>query len=381
MTFVGSPGFRHDAEQRIGVLLVNLGTPPAPTAAGIRSFLRRFLADPRVVELPRWFWLPLLYLVILPFRPRKVAPGYRKIWSDEGSPLKVQCRRLTERLNERAARSGQPVLYRMAMSYSEPFIDEALGELKRHGCCSVTVLPLYPQYAGSTTGAVFAAVTRCLNRWRWVPALHFVGGYADHPLYIEALAASIRRHRQSPVGKGPGEGAEGEVRSRLLFSFHGTPSKSLLQGDPYHCQCHKSARLVAAELGLAANDWQLSFQSRFGRAPWLQPSTDETLIRLARGGEAVEVVCPGFAVDCVETLEEIALSGREAFFAAGGTRFDYIPALNDGEGHLQLLESLSLQPWLQTLERLRQLNSDEERRQRSERARSLGAVEGGFDSG
>ncbi len=372
MRFIGSPDFRHDGELRIGVLLVNLGTPSAPNAAGIRPFLRRFLADRRVVELPRWLWRPLLYGVILPFRPGRIAHNYSKIWSDEGSPLRVQCRRLTERLNERAARSGQPVLYRLALSYSEPFIDDALEDMRRHGCSSVTVLPLYPQYAGSTTGAVFDAVTRRLKHWRWVPALHFVGGYADDPLYVEAVAASIRQHRKSR-GRGAREGAS----PKLLFSFHGTPHKSLLQGDPYHCQCHKSARLIAAELKLGTDDWRLCFQSRFGAAPWLRPYTDETLLGLARAGEAVEVVCPGFSVDCVETLEEINLAGREAFLAAGGAGFEYIPALNDGEGHVKLLESLSLQPWLQTLERLQHANSGGERRGRSERARSLGAVEGG----
>ena len=365
MGFIGSPGFRHDDKLRIGVLLVNLGTPSAPTAAGIRPFLRRFLADPRVVELPRWLWLPLLRGVILPFRSKRVAQNYSKIWSDGGSPLRVQCRRLAENLNERAALSGQPVTYRFALSYSEPLIDEALGDLRRNGCCAVTVLPLYPQYASSTTGAVFDAVTRCLSHWRWVPALHFVGGYADHPLYIKAVAASIRHHRNRH-----GEDAKG----KLLFSFHGTPHRSLLQGDPYYCQCHKSARLVAAELKLVADDWRLSFQSRFGGALWLQPYTDETLLKMARDGEAVEVVCPGFSVDCVETLEEIALTGKEDFFAAGGTSFDYIPALNDGEGHLQLLEALSLQPWLQTLERLQEANGDQERRERRERAQNLGAV-------
>ena len=376
MDFIGSPEFRHDDKQRLGVLLVNLGTPSAPTAAGIRPFLRRFLADPRVVELPRWLWLPLLHGVILPFRPRRTAQNYSKIWSDEGSPLWVQCRRLTERLNERAARSGHPVVYRFALSYSEPFIDEALDDLRRHGCRAVTVLPLYPQYAGSTTGAVFAAVTRCLNRWRWVPALHFVGGYADHPLYIEAVAASIRHHRDRR-----GRDAKARAEPKLLFSFHGTPHRSLLQGDPYHCQCHKSARLVAAELKLAADDWQLSFQSRFGGAPWLQPYTDEALLKLARAGEAVEVVCPGFSVDCVETLEEIALAGKEKFFAAGGAGFDYIPALNDGEEHLRLLEDLSLQPWLPTLKRLQEANSDQERRERRRRAQSLASVEGQKNKG
>ena len=371
MSFIGSPEFRHDNELRIGVLLVNLGTPSAPTAAGIRSFLRRFLADPRVVELPWWLWLPLLHSLILPFRSGKTAQNYSKIWSDEGSPLRIQCRRLAERLNGRTALSGQPVVYRFALSYSEPFISEALDDLRRNGCCSVTVLPLYPQYAGSTTGSVFAAVTRCLKRWRWVPALHFVGGYADHPLYIEAVAASVHQHRNRQ-----GKDAKVRGKAKLLFSFHGTPYKSLLQGDPYHCQCHKSARLVAAKLELAAADWKLSFQSRFGGGAWLQPYTNEILLEMARAGEAVEVVCPGFSVDCVETLEEIALAGKEAFFAAGGTSFSYIPALNDGEDHLRLLEALSLQPWLPTLERLQEANGDRARCERSARAQSLGAVEG-----
>lgn len=329
--YVDEPDYAHGSPDCTGVLLVNLGTPDAPTTAAVRRYLAQFLSDPRVIELPRWQWLPILHGIVLRTRPRRVAHAYASIWGDEGSPLLTIGRRQARALEASlAAGVPGPVRVTLGMSYGHPSIPEALAELRRAGARRLVVLPLYPQYSGSTTGSVFDAVAAELSRWRRVPELRFIQHYADDPGYIEALAASIRDYRDA---HGAGD--------LLLLSFHGVPRRYLDNGDPYHCLCHKTARLVAARLGLDDSEWRLTFQSRFGREPWLQPYTDETVAALGREGmRRLDVACPGFATDCLETLEEIAMQNREAFEAAGGGELRYIPALNDDSRHIDALAGL-----------------------------------------
>jgi ferrochelatase len=315
----------------VGVLLCNLGTPTAPDRGAVRRFLAEFLADRRVVELPRWLWLPVLYGFILPLRPRRTAANYRKIWTAEGSPLLVISRRQAAALED-ALRALLPhaVRLELGMRYGEPSIGGALQRLRAAGAGRIVVLPLYPQYSGSTTGSTFDAVAEALRSWRRVPELRFIADYHDDPGYIDALADSVRAYR-----------AAHGAADRLLFSFHGIPQQYSDAGDPYRDQCLRTAQLTAARLGLADADWSVAFQSRFGPRPWLQPYTDVLLGELARGGcRRVQVICPGFAADCLETLEEIAIQNRALFLAAGGTEYSYIPALNDAPRHIAALAAL-----------------------------------------
>jgi len=329
--YLGQSRFSHDQPLRAGVLLTNLGTPDAPTRKDLRRYLKQFLSDPRVVEFPRLPWWLILNLFILNVRPRRSAGAYEEIWSDEGSPLLAHTRRLGEHLlADLDERLPQQPLVKIAMRYGQPSICSALREMQEAQLHRLLVLPMYPQYSGSTTGSTFDAVTAELQRWRWVPELRFVGGYHDHELYIDALAASIRRAWD--------ENHRGEL---LLMSFHGVPRRYLLKGDPYHCQCHATARLLAERLGLRDDQWKVVFQSRFGREPWLQPYCDETIAALpGQGIRSVDVVCPGFAVDCLETLEEIAMQNRELFECSGGESFQYIPCLNEASAHRELLVRL-----------------------------------------
>jgi len=320
--------------ERIGILLVNSGTPEAPEPAAVRAFLARFLADPRVVELPRALWLPLLYGVVLPFRPARVARKYRRIWSDSGSPLRALTLGLSAGLaGVLAQRILAPLQVEVGMLYSAPDVQAALARLRAGGAQRLLVLPLFPQYCGATSGATFDQVSAALRRLRWLPDLQLVADYHEHPGYIEALRASVMAHWD----------AHGRT-SHLLISFHGIPERSRRQGDPYYSRCHVTARLLADELLLQEGEWSVSFQSRFGPAQWLKPYTQEVLSGMpARGVREVTVVCPGFAVDCLETLEEIAIENRALFMQAGGQRFDYVPALNDSAAHAQCLARLIAQ--------------------------------------
>jgi len=319
------------APERIGILLINSGTPAAPDARAVRAFLARFLADRRVVELPRLLWLPLLYGVILPWRPRKVARKYRQIWSASGSPL----RDLTERLRAELAgvlaqRVLAPLAVEAGMLYSEPELAAALERLRSAGVGRILVLPLFPQYCGATSGAAYDAVSERLRGWRHLPQVHFVSDYHEHPGYLEALRASVSAHWQEHGRTG-----------HLLMSFHGIPERSVHDGDPYFRQCHATARLLADELLLREGEWSVSFQSRFGPAAWLKPDTRAVLTAMpARGVREVTVVCPGFAVDCLETLEEVNIENRAAFLGAGGARFEYVPALNARVEHARALADL-----------------------------------------
>jgi ferrochelatase len=325
---------RFDGTERIGILLVNSGTPQAPTARAVRAFLGRFLADPRVVEMPRVLWLPLLYGVILPWRPPRVARRYRNIWTDSGSPLRDLTERLrTELAHALAQRMLAPLSVEVGMLYSEPDVRAALRRLREGGAQRLLVLPLFPQYCGATTGAVHDQVSAELCRWRTLPDLHFIADYHDHPGYIEALRASVTAHWQ----------ARGRT-AHLLISFHGIPERYCQQGDPYFRRCQGTARLLADELLLREGEWSVSFQSRFGPADWLQPYTSTVLAGMpARGAREVSVVCPGFAVDCLETLEEIAIENRAIFMRAGGERFEYVPALNARASHAHCLADLIAQ--------------------------------------
>jgi len=322
--YSGEPNYPHESKQRLGILLANLGTPDDPQPAAVRRFLAEFLWDPRVVEAPRWIWWLVLHGYILRVRPAQSSHAYKQIWTPAGSPLLLHTRALADALAERLAQSDCVVA--VGMSYGRPSISAALNELRTKGARRILVLPLYPQYSGTTTASVFDRVTHELKTWRWLPELRFVTSYAEEPAYIRAIAASIREHWQA------------RERSHLIFSFHGVPKRYLLNGDPYYCQCQKTARLVASELQLADGDWSVSFQSQVGREEWLQPYTDAHLLELAEQGcKQVTVVCPGFATDCLETLEEIAIRNRAAFLSHGGEAFDYVPALNAGEAHLNLM--------------------------------------------
>ena len=329
--FSSIDGFTHGAVPGVGVLVANLGTPEAPTAAALRPYLREFLSDPRVVELPRPLWWLILNLLVLPLRPRRSARLYAKIWTAEGSPLLAISRRQAAAL-EASLRSeiGTPLHVALGMRYGRPSIASALRQLRKKGCEKILVLPLYPQYAAATTGSTYDAVAGELRRWRRVPGQRMIEGYHDDQGYVDALAASIREAWQ--VG-GPPE--------RLLLSYHGIPQRYFSAGDPYHCLCQKTTRLVLERLQFPAERGLTAFQSRFGREEWIKPYTGETLKRWGSEGIAsVDVVCPGFAADCLETLEEIAMLNRDVFTAAGGGRYRYIPALNDRPDHVKALAVL-----------------------------------------
>ncbi|WP_412500960.1 ferrochelatase [Shewanella chilikensis] len=320
-----------DPRSPFGVLLVNLGTPAAPTKAAVRTFLKQFLSDQRVVDLSPWLWQPLLQGIILNTRPAKVAKLYQSIWQAEGSPLMVvskqQRQALADLLREQI---GCHIPVELGMSYGSPSLSDGLAALKDADVDKVLVLPLYPQYSCSTVASVFDGVAAALKRERNLPELRFVRDYHDKPGYIQALAGSVRTHWQQE-GRG----------QRLLMSFHGVPERYIKEGDPYRSQCETTAKLLAAELGLGEGEWQLCFQSRFGKEPWLTPYTDELLESLpGQGVTSVDIMSPAFAADCLETLEEIAQGGRESFLEAGGKQYQFIPCLNAQSEHICFLAEL-----------------------------------------
>ncbi len=326
--FRGNPDYDHQQQAKTGILLVNLGTPDAPNTRSIRRYLAEFLSDPRVIEMPRWQWKLILHGVILRFRPARIAPAYRTIWGKDGSPLLSISKQQLEKIKSRISPSFKhPVEFALGMRYGKPSIAGALRELQAANVQRLLILPLYPQYSATTTASTFDALAQELMSWRWIPALRMLNQYHDHPAYIEALANSVTTFWQTQ--------AQADM---LLFSFHGLPKRYLLAGDPYFCQCQKTARLLAEKLGLDENKWRISFQSRVGKEEWLKPYTDKTLKALpGEGKKTVQVICPGFPTDCLETLEEINVQNREWFIEAGGERFDYIPALNTSPGHIDML--------------------------------------------
>lgn len=315
---------------RCGVLLVNLGTPDAPTPAALRRYLGEFLADPRVVEVPRWLWWLVLNGVILRIRPRRSARAYARVWTDEGSPLLSYSSALQQALQQALNEGGAGAQVELAMRYGNPSIPATVGRMLASGIERLLVLPLYPQYSATTTGSVYDGVAQYFARTRNLPEVQVIRGYHTEPGYLDALAESVRAHWQTTA------------RSELLiFSFHGIPQRYAKAGDPYPEECADTARAVAARLDLDHTQWRLCFQSRFGREPWLQPYLDVTLEALAREGlRSVTVICPGFAADCLETLEEIDMENRERFLVGGGESFHYIPALNAAPAHVAALRGL-----------------------------------------
>jgi protoporphyrin/coproporphyrin ferrochelatase len=319
------------APERIGVLLVNLGTPDSPSYFAVQRYLREFLGDRRVINTSRLIWLPLLYGVILPLRPMRTARKYRKIWLPEGSPLAVYSQRLASKVGA-ALRSdfGDRIWVELGMTYGNPSIAQAVQSLNERHIRKLLVLPLYPQYCSSTTGSVFDRTCQALRRWRWLPETRFVNDYFREAGYIDAVAARILEH-WAEIGE----------RSHLLFSYHGIPAAYVADGDPYQAQSEATTRLVAARLGLAPGQWTHCYQSRFGSVEWLQPYTEDTLEALAeRGVRKLTVVSPSFAVDCLETLEEVAMDYRDKFLEMGGERLTLVPALNDDDRHAQALAAI-----------------------------------------
>ncbi|MFS2034467.1 ferrochelatase [Polaromonas sp. CT11-55] len=329
----GTPPVGPAASSATAVLLCNLGTPDEATAPALRRYLAEFLGDPRVVEIPKPLWWLILHGIILRVRPKKSAAKYASIWMKEGSPLRVWTQKQATMLRGYLAVRGHPVEVRYAMRYGNPSIASQLSQLKADGVERVLILPAYPQYSGTTTASVFDAVYQWAARIRRIPELRFVNHYHDHEGYIKALAARVREHWRT----------QGRAE-QLVMSFHGVPERTLMLGDPYHCECHKTARLLAAQLGLEPTQYKVTFQSRFGKAKWLEPYTEPTLVAMAQAGvKRVDLICPGFTGDCLETLEEINMEAREAFLHAGGKEFNYIPCLNDSHEWIAGLAEIAQQ--------------------------------------
>ena len=332
MAFSPEPLFQHGQPPRTAVLYCNLGTPSAPTAPALRTYLAEFLGDSRVVEIPKPIWWLILHGIILRVRPKKSAAKYASIWTDGGSPLKVFTELQAQSLGTALQERGYSVATRYAMRYGQPSIPEQLHALKAEGVQRVLVVPAYPQYSGTTTASVFDAVYRWGLKTRLIPELRFVNHYHDDPRYIAALAQTVREHW-----------AKHGQAEQLVMSFHGVPERTLHLGDPYHCECMKTGRLLAEALGLSKDQYKLTFQSRFGKAKWLEPYTEPTLVAMAQQGvKQVDVICPGFTSDCLETLEEIQQEAKEAFEHAGGESFRYIACLNQHPAWIEALAAISL---------------------------------------
>ncbi len=327
MHYSAVEGFKTETEKKVGVLLVNLGTPDAPTPAALRTYLKQFLGDPRVVETNRLIWWFALNVVILNIRPKKSAHAYQTVWTDEGSPLLVISKQQQQALQSKL---GDEVMVELAMTYGNPSIEQGLNNLREQGCNRLFILPLYPQYSGSTTAAVTDQVFDVFKSWRRVPDVRVLSAYHNEPAYIQALANSVREHWDKH-GKA----------EKLMMSFHGIPKRYANNGDPYQLHCQQTAQLLADNLGLQDDAWMLTFQSIFGREEWLQPYTASQLKTWGAAGiKDVDVICPGFAADCLETLEEITVENKGYFIEAGGKDLRYIPALNDRDDHISLLQDL-----------------------------------------
>ncbi len=363
MSMSPEPTYQHGTASRTGVLLINLGTPDAPTKQALRPYLKEFLSNSRVIEIPPWVWWLILNGIILNIRPKKSAEKYALVWTPEGSPLKVHTERQTKLLSELLGqRSQSPLLVEYAMSIGNPSIAEIMNRMKKQGCQRILVLPLYPQYAASSTAAALDGVFAQLGKMRNAPAIRTIKHYHDHPGYIAALAKNISDHW-----------VETGRPNKLVMSFHGVPRFTLDKGDPYHCECQKTGRLLAEALGLDTNQYQICFQSRFGRTEWLRPYTAEILKQLGQENtKRLDIVCPGFVSDCLETLEEIAIEGRAIFIQAGGGEFNYISCLNERNEWIQTLADIALdnlQGWLD------QEQSEEEIQQSRQLSLGMGALE------
>jgi ferrochelatase len=368
MPYSAEPPYEHGTVSRTAVLLVNLGTPTAPEAGAVRRYLRQFLSDPRVVEIPRWAWWPILYGIILTLRPRKSAAKYATIWTERGSPLMVHSEQQALLLRGYLGERGFDVDVALAMRYGEPSIASVLQRLRQSAVERVLLLPMYPQYSGTTTASVLDEVFDELRRTRNVPEVRWVRHFHDHPAYIESVKLAVLGHWKK-------HGRPQDAGGTLLMSFHGVPKRTLKLGDPYHCECQKTGRLLAGALGLKDDEYRLTFQSRFGRAEWLQPYTAATLHELgAKGVPRVDVICPGFTADCLETLEEIAQEGRQEFLDAGGREFHYIPTLNDSPAFISALADIAqlhMQGW--PVARADRVRREAEAQKSRDLARQLGA--------
>lgn len=331
--FLPEPPHRHGIAPTTGILIVNLGTPQAPTARALRSYLKQFLSDPRVVEIPKPIWWLILNGIILNVRPKKSAAKYASVWMKGGSPLRVHTEQQAELLATTLRNRGHHLSVTWAMRYGSPSIAQSLNQLKADGASRILIVPMYPQYAASTTATVIDETCAWLQKTRNQPEMRFVRNFHDHEGYITALEASVRQHWKTVGPLGP--------HDRLMISFHGLPKRSLDLGDPYFCECQKTGRLLAERLSLSQAQYQICFQSRFGKAEWLQPYTSPTLKAWARAGiQRVDLICPGFVADCLETLEEIAMEGKEEFLQAGGKSYHYIPALNENPDWINTLADL-----------------------------------------
>ncbi|WP_017444087.1 ferrochelatase [Gayadomonas joobiniege] len=329
--YKNNQNFSHQSTAKMGVLLINLGTPDAPDKASLRRYLKEFLADPRVVEVPRAVWWFILNGVILNIRPGRSAKAYQTVWTEQGSPLLIHTQAQADKLLCRLKKDhGGDIIVDFAMRYGNPSISKKLDDMMAKGVRKLLVLPMYPQYSGATTASTFDAIAKDFVQRRWLPDFRFVSHYHDYPAYIKALANKIESF-WSQHGRA----------EKLMFSYHGVPKKYLLKGDPYFCECHKTSRLVAEQLQLSENEYITCFQSRFGREEWLQPYADKTLEALPNQGiKSVQVVCPGFSADCLETIEEMGIENKDVFLNAGGESYQYIDALNSDDEHIEALASL-----------------------------------------
>ena len=332
------PPFTHGTQLSTGILLVNLGTPDEATPSAVRRYLKQFLSDTRVVELPKPIWWLILNGIILNTRPAKTAKKYASVWMKEGSPLRVYTARQAQMLRGfLGEKINSPLKVEYAMRYGNPSMASAIEKLKAAHCENILVLPLYPQYAASTTASTMDELGRVFSKMRNVPGIRFVRSFHDHSAYIDAIKKNV-------LAEWMKIGRPNFATDKLLMTFHGLPKFHLDKGDPYHCQCHKTARLIGEALGLKKDDVVVTFQSRFGRAEWLQPYSDKTLESLgAAGTKRIDVICPGFAADCLETLEEIAMEAKETFLHAGGEAFNYISVANDSQAYVEALTTIALE--------------------------------------
>ncbi len=341
------PNYKHGDQLKVGILLANLGTPDAPTAKALRPYLQQFLMDRRVVEIPRFIWCWILHCIILVIRPKKSAEKYAQVWTKEGSPLLAHAKNQTNLLRGfLSEKIKSPFAIELGMSYGNPSMKSAIESLKAQHCDRILVFPLYPQYAASSTAAAYDSVWKTLLKMRNVPAIRSIRNYHDHPAYISALKQSVLEYWRI---NGKAQFDQGE---KLVMSFHGVPKVHLTKGDPYHCQCHKTARLLAESLGLDKDDYTVAFQSRFGKQEWLKPYLANTLETLGKAKTGrIDVICPGFSSDCLETLEEIAMEGKHIFQSNGGGEYNYIPALNESEPWIHAMTQIALenlQGWVST---------------------------------
>ena len=337
--YIGDKNYEHGSKEAVGVLITNLGTPDAPKKKELKVYLNQFLSDPRVIELPKILWQILLKLVILQVRPSKSAEAYKKIWTKNGSPLLDISKRQLEKIKLSLSTSHPNMIFEVGMRYGNPSIPNALRNLQKQNLRKLLVLPMYPQYCAATTGSTFDEVTNVLQKWRWIPELRFINQYFEDDKYVQALSNSIasfwKKHSKP---------------QKIIFSYHGIPKKYLLNGDPYHCFCLKTTRLVKEKIGLSDDEIMTTFQSRFGKAEWLQPYTSETLKELPKQGiKDINIISPGFSSDCLETLEELEEENREYFMESGGEQYKYIPCLNDDDEHIDVFVNLikkNIQGWM-----------------------------------